>query len=276
MQLRDTAAESEVGPPRPDVPVAQVLAVAAQAGRAILAVYAAPAPTAGLRYKPDHSPLTQADLAAHGVIAQGLAALTPSLPVVSEEDAASLRHRTAQGRYWLVDPLDGTREFLARNGEFTVNMALVHEGRAVWGVVLAPALGLLYWGGPGCGAWRRDAAGTQAIRVAAREAGAGQPWRVLASKSHLTPETAAWIARLGPHELLQAGSSLKFCRIAEGGADVYPRLGPTCEWDTAAAQAVLEGAGGAVLDLQGQALRYGKPQVLNPHFVAIAGAALPL
>ena len=250
-----------------------LLDLACEAGAAILRVYAAmagQAQPAGVQYKADHSPLTQADLQAHACIARGLARLTPALPVVSEEDADSQRHRTPQGRYWLVDPLDGTREFLARNDEFTVNIALIEDGCPVWGVVHAPALGQLYWGGAGMGAWRRDAAGEQAIRVTARAQDRAAPLRVLASKSHLDAQTQAFIARLGPHVLLQAGSSLKFCRIAEGAADLYPRLGPTCEWDTAAAQAVLEGAGGVVLDLRGQALRYGKPDVLNPHFVAAA------
>lgn len=258
-----------------------LLDLAREAGDAILRVYAAMAGQerpAGVQYKADHSPLTQADLQAHACIVRGLARMTPALPVVSEEDADSQRHRTPQGRYWLVDPLDGTREFLARNGEFTVNIALIEAGCPVWGVVHAPALGQLYWGGAGMGAWRRDATGEQAIRVTARAQDRATPLRVLASKSHLDAQTQAFIARLGPHELLQAGSSLKFCRIAEGTADLYPRLGPTCEWDTAAAQAVLEGAGGVVLDLRGQALRYGKPDVLNPHFVAAAstdGAHLP-
>ena len=248
-----------------------LLGIACDAGAAILEVYEAAAQcvsTLGLEHKPDQSPLTRADLAAHHLIAQRLAALTPDVPVVSEEDASSLMHRKSVGDFWLVDPLDGTREFLARNGEFTVNIAFVRAGHVAWGVVFAPVLGQLYWGGAGIGAWRRDALGTCAIQVATRSPDAAQPWRVLASKSHMTPETAAFIARLGPHGLLQVGSSLKFCRIAEGQADLYPRLGPTCEWDTAAAQAVVEGAGGVVLDLKGQPLRYGKPDVLNPHFVA--------
>ncbi len=255
-----------------------VVSVAVEAGRAIMAVYAAlgqgGVAAGAVTHKVDHSPLTEADRAAHELIAGRLAALTPAVPVVSEEDAASQQQRKAVGTFWLVDPLDGTREFLARNGEFTVNIALVRDGRPQWGVVLAPALGVCYWGGAGLGAWRRQDAGDAPIRVATPAAVGASRWRVLASKSHMTAETAAAIARLGAHELVQAGSSLKFCRIAEGQADLYPRLGPTCEWDTAAAQAVLEGAGGVVLDLQGQPLRYGKPQVLNPHFVAASSVEL--
>jgi len=245
-----------------------VLALVGQAGAAILEVYRGA--DWAVRRKADASPLTRADERAHAVLAQGLAALTPGLPVVSEEDEAGWVHRRAEGAFWLIDPLDGTREFLDRNDAFTVNVAWVVEGRVRWGVVQAPALGLLYWGGAGLGAWRQQAGETVAIHCS--ELPADGPVRVLASRSHPTPETQAWMARLGPHRLIQAGSSLKFCRIAEGAADVYPRLGPTCEWDTAAAQAVLEGAGGSVCDLAGQALRYGKADVRNPHFVAASAA----
>lgn len=251
-----------------------VLHLAQAAGQAIMAVYnARPELATEVQHKADGSPVTQADLAAHRVIARGLAALTPDIPVVSEEDSASQAHRQLHGRFWLVDPLDGTKEFLARNGEFTVNIALIQEGRPVLGVVVAPALALAYSGAAGLGAFRDAGQGPVPIRVATPAATTGQRLRVLASKSHLNAETQAFLRQLGPHELLQAGSSLKFCRIAEGSADVYPRLGPTCEWDTAAAQAVLEAAGGCVLELDGQPLRYGKPEVLNPHFVAAAAPA---
>lgn len=243
--------------------------LAREAGAAIMAVYTG-MPAAAARIKDDGSPLTQADLAAHRLIARGLAELTPDIPVVSEEDLASHAHRRPSGRFWLVDPLDGTKEFLARNGEFTVNIALVQDGAAVLGVVTAPALGLAYWGSVGHGAYRATDGHTEAIHVVPRPPAADTPWRVVASKSHMNDETRAYLQQLGPHELLQAGSSLKFCRIAEGRADIYPRLGPTCEWDTAAAQAVLEAAGGCVLQLDGAPLRYGKADVLNPHFVAAA------
>lgn len=248
-----------------------IVEIARAAGEAIREIHDAWAEgeDAGrLSYKADDSPLTIADLAAHQTIAGALRRLTPDIGVVSEEDAGSLRHRLPSGEFWLVDPLDGTKEFLARSGEFTVNIALVRDGVPVLGVVYAPIVAQMYWGGQGIGAFRDSAGVTAPIRVAAPAADA--PLRVLASKSHLNAETAAFIARLGRHELVQAGSSLKFCRIAEGAADVYPRLGPTCEWDTAAAQAVVEAAGGIVHDLGGVALRYGKPEVLNPHFVAAA------
>ncbi|HCY14473.1 MAG: 3'(2'),5'-bisphosphate nucleotidase [Curvibacter sp. GWA2_64_110] len=247
----------------------QVVRIAHEAGAAIMDIYSAmPATGHQIIRKEDGSPLTQADLAAHQVIARALARLTPDIPVVSEEDSASQAHRQPRGRFWLVDPLDGTKEFLARNGEFTVNIALVQDGVAVLGVVVAPALGLAYWGAADLGAFRQSRRGTEAIRVASGQERSGCPLRVLASKSHMNAETQDFLRRLGPHELIQSGSSLKFCRLAEGSADLYPRLGSTCEWDTAAGQAVLEAAGGRVSQLDGAPLRYGKPDVVNPHFIA--------
>jgi len=247
----------------------QVLRIAQDAGQAIMAIYNTLSGAAGeVSYKADGSPLTQADLAAHRVIARGLAQLTPDVPVVSEEDSASEVFRKPTGRFWLVDPLDGTKEFVARNGEFTVNIALIEDGRPVLGVVVAPALGQSYWGSAGQDAWRDAGGKVEPIHVATAQQRAGRPVRVLASKSHLNEETRAYLQQLGPHELVQAGSSLKFCRMAEGSADLYPRLGPTCEWDTAAGQAVLEAAGGAVQDRHGAPLCYGKPTSANPAFVA--------
>ena len=244
-----------------------LLSAARLAGQAIMDIYTNSEHDTQL--KDDRSPVTAADLAAHRVLVAALAGLLPDCPVVSEEDSDSQRYRQATGRFWLIDPLDGTKEFLARNGEFTVNIALISQGRSVLGVVLAPASNRLYWGGPDLGAWREQAGAAQAIQVQP-----GTCCRVVASKSHLNAETQAFIDRLGVVKLVQAGSSLKLCRIAEGAADIYPRLAPTCEWDTAAAQAVLEGAGGVVLNELGQPLRYGKPDVLNPGFIAIRCATL--
>lgn len=255
-----------------DVLVAQVLNIARDAGVAILRVYdqiqrgGEGAKQVLVAYKVDASPLTHADLQAHQIIAQGLAVLTPDIPVVSEEDEPSLQYRLSRGDFWLVDPLDGTKEFLAQNGEFTVNIALIRDGRAVLGVVVAPALGQAYWGGDGLGAFREMDDCVIPIHVA-NSVAADEPARVIASKSHMNEQTLEFINRLGSHELVQAGSSLKFCRIAEGAADVYPRFGPTCEWDTAAAQAIVEAAGGYVSKLDGVPLRYGKSEVLNPFFV---------
>jgi 3'(2'), 5'-bisphosphate nucleotidase len=255
---------TDTGDANPALPL--LLALVREAGAAVMQVYRR---GGAVQAKPDASPLTEADLAAHAILTRGLSAMTPAIPVVSEEDAASHAFRRAEGSFWLIDPLDGTREFVARNGEFTVNVALVRDGFPALGVVYAPALDLLYWSEPGRGAFRASADGIVGIRVAAPAK--GRPLRVVASKSHLDERTRAFIDALGPHELVQVGSSLKFCRVAEGSADVYPRLAPTCEWDTAAAQAVVEAAGGSVRTLDGARLTYGKPDVLNPYFVARGG-----
>jgi len=248
----------------------RLLPVARMAGDAIMAIYSIGATEVQL--KDDDSPVTEADLAAHRVLASRLAPLLSECPMVSEEDDGSLVHRRSQGRFWLIDPLDGTKEFIARNGEFTVNIALIEDGRCVLGVVYAPAIDALYWGGVGLGAFRCMGGQTAAIKVAASNP--GKAFRVVASKSHLNEATRSLIDRLGEVSLVQAGSSLKFCKVAEGEADIYPRLAPTCEWDTAAAQAVLEGAGGVVVDLNGMPLLYGKPYVLNPSFIATRDKAL--
>lgn len=249
-----------------------VVSLAQNAGDAIMDIYQAGELV--WTAKDDSSPLCQADLRAHAILVAGLAKLAPGILIVSEEDGDAAPARPIGGQFWLIDPLDGTKEFISRNDEFTVNVALVEDGRPVFGVVVAPALSLAYWGACGMGAFRSGATDTSAIRVAqALRAG---PLRVVASKSHLNEETLEFIAGLGPCELVHAGSSLKICRIAEGAADIYPRLGPTCEWDTAAAQAVLEAAGGTVLSISGQALCYGKPEILNPFFIASApGCYLP-
>lgn len=250
----------------------QVLQLSQAAGEAIMQFWErGRAHAALIAAKDDLSPLTQADLASHQLIVAGLSALTPHIPVVSEEDVASMKHRRPTGMFWLIDPLDGTKEFLAQSSDFTVNIALVSDAIAVWGVVHAPALGQSFWGGAAFGTKRQAQGPATDIHVAAPPP-PGRPLRVVASKSHLDEATAAFIAERGLVQLVQAGSSLKFCRVAEGEADLYPRFSPTCEWDTAAAQAVLEGAGGEVLDLQGAPLRYGKPDVLNPGFIAAPAA----
>lgn len=245
----------------------QLLPISREAGAAIMDIYQQEDFAAQL--KADASPVTAADLAAHHVLLAALTPLLPDCPVVSEEDEASLRHRLATGRFWLIDPLDGTKEFLARNGEFTVNIALIENGCPILGVVYAPAIDALYWGGKTLGAWRKANGNTVAISVAAADV-----CRVVASKSHLNDATRNFINSLGKHELVQAGSSLKLCRVAEGSADIYPRLAPTCEWDTAAAHAVVEGAGGLVVDTQGNTLVYGKTDVLNPSFIVTRDAGL--
>lgn len=241
-----------------------VLAIARAAGREIMAHYATGTEVTA---KADDSPLTAADLAAQRVIVAGLAALEPRLPVLGEESApADIDGRHAWRSYWLFDPLDGTREFLGRNGEFTVNIALVHAHEPVLGVVAAPALGCDYYGARGVGGWCARAGAAPAPLVPTRPA--ASPPRVLASRSHRGASLDALLARLGAHELVAAGSALKFGWLAEGRADFYPRLSPTSEWDTAAGQAVLESVGGRVVGLDGEPLRYNaRDTLLNPSFL---------
>jgi len=254
-----------------------VIAIAREAAIAILRVYDS---AFAVQHKDDDSPLTAADLAAHHCIVDGLARLTPDIPVLSEESADEVcaAQRRPWTRLWVVDPLDGTREFVKRNGEFTVNIALVVDGVAVFGVVLAPVTGDLWHGGAGLGAFRRNEDDIDAVLHARIPALA--PLRVAASRSHRDARSEAFIAAMarssGAVEPLGLGSSLKFCRLAEGSMDVYPRFGPTSEWDTAAGQCVLEGAGGCVLDRKGRPLRYNqRDTILNGDFIALGDAGLP-
>ncbi|MEK8050137.1 3'(2'),5'-bisphosphate nucleotidase CysQ [Ideonella sp. DXS22W] len=250
-------------------------ALTREAGRVVMAIYATPFEVQG---KADASPVTLADQQAEQVITEGLRALTPDLPIVAEEAmaaGASPDLAAGGGRFWLVDPLDGTREFVQRNGEFTVNIALIERGVPVLGVVLAPALdegrGRLWSGVVGQGAWVSDAQGrrTMACR-AVPEPGL----TVLGSRSHGDAAALdAYLAGRQVAEVKAAGSSLKLCLIAEGCADLYPRFGRTMEWDIAAGHAVLAAAGGRVCTLEGAPLAYGKPGFENPHFVAEGGAA---
>jgi len=246
--------------------------IALAAGREVMAVYATDFASV---QKDDKSPLTQADLRSDKVICEGLAREFPGVFILSEESSP-----TASGtheRFFLVDPLDGTKEFLKRNDEFTVNIALVEGGVPVAGVVYAPALGELYFGAQGLGAWNRVGSG-EATPLRTHAPAPGAPLRVIGSRSHGGEELSRWLRQLPvEHTFVAAGSWLKFCRLAEGVADVYPRLGPTSQWDTAAAQAVLECAGGAVLDPQGRDLRYGLERaILNPNFIALADRNMPV
>lgn len=251
--------------------IAKFVELALRAGEVILEVYAADFTVAS---KADASPVTEADTRAEEVILAGLRQIAPSIPVVAEEEAAAGRVPKVANEFFLVDPLDGTREFLARNGEFTVNIALVRHGVPVAGVVYAPALGVLYGG---------DAKGAFKARVVDGELQPKEPITVrpapaaliaVGSRSHGSSETADWLTRYPSVSFVSAGSSLKFCLVAEGVADVYPRLGRTMEWDTAAGDAVLRAAGGLVTTVEGAPLPYGKcvqahdTAYANPHFIA--------
>ena len=248
-----------------------VLDIARAAGREILDVYGAGG--GDVTQKSDASPLTEADLRAHRLIVRGLSALTPDWPILSEEASdIDFVTRASWSRYWLVDPLDGTKEFISRNGEFTVNIALIEGHRPTVGVVHVPVRDVDYWGQPGVGAWRR--VGTAPPDAIAVTTTLGASVRIAGSRSHRGNSLEGFLAGVGAHEFVEMGSSLKFCLIAEGGADVYPRLGPTSEWDTAAGHAVLGGAGGVVLRLDGTPLTYNtRESLLNPFFLAYGSAA---
>jgi 3'(2'), 5'-bisphosphate nucleotidase len=240
--------------------------IAVRAAAAILEVYES---DFAVTCKDDRTPLTAADLAANRVIVDGLRALTPDWPVLSEESAlVAWPERSRWQRYWLVDPLDGTREFVKRNGEFTVNIALIDDHRPVLGVVQTPVSGELACAWEGGGSWISDRAGGMARHVATRTR--ATPLVVAGSRSHGSDREADLLSRLGPCARMPLGSSLKFVRIAAAEADLYLRLGPTSEWDTAAGQCVLEQAGGAVLDFSGRPFRYNtRDSLLNPDFFAV-------
>jgi 3'(2'), 5'-bisphosphate nucleotidase len=245
----------------------QLVGLCRRAGREILRIYDS---NFEVQHKADQSPLTQADLRAHTVLVNGLKALTPHIPILSEEASdIAYAERRDWSSLWLVDPLDGTREFVSRNGEFTVNVALIEQHRPVLGVVHVPTRDITFSGLMQVGAYKQlaDAA---PVRISTQRP-AAQPLRVVSSRSHASEGSNDYERALGPYTVVKIGSSVKFSIVAEGAADLYPRLGATSEWDTAAGQAVLEAAGGRVTDLQGQVLRYNTREgLLNPYFVAYA------
>ena len=244
--------------------LADVVTLARQARDAILGVYGQQFEVTN---KADQSPLTLADTKSHEIIVHGLKALTPEVPVLSEEASdIPYSERRQWRRYWLVDPLDGTKEFVSRNGEFTVNIALIDGHDPVLGVVHVPVTETTYTGTRGAGATRQiEREPVVQIRTTVP---APTPLRIVGSRSHRDAVLDRYLPRLEPYTLVGVGSSIKFCLVAEGSADFYPRFGPTSEWDTAAAQAVVEAAGGRVLQTDGQTLRYNaKAEILNPHFL---------
>jgi 3'(2'), 5'-bisphosphate nucleotidase len=218
-----------------------------------------------VRLKEDRSPVTLADEVAHAILVEGLRRLDPDTPVVSEEaDAASFEVRCSWNRFWLVDPLDGTKEFIKQRAEFTVNVALIQNGEPVFGVVFAPALDLLYWAVKGQGAWREEK-DRPAERIYSRPPEPGAPLTVVESLSHPSPELEAYLQTIPVARRVKAGSSLKFCWVAEGRADIYPRLGPTMEWDVAAGDCVYRQSARA--GERASPLTYNKPDLRNPSFV---------
>lgn len=251
--------------------LAPLLDIARAAGGEIMRVYAG---EFTVEMKTDMSPVTDADLAAHRVIVADLNRITPGIPVLSEESASiPFAERSRWDSYWLVDPLDGTKEFINKNGDFTVNIALIQGGVPILGVVHVPVTGMSYYGCVGVGAFKRDKDG-QASPIKVRKLIEGKPVKVVASRSHRGELLDGYLAKLGPHETVSRGSSLKFCLVAEGSADVYPRLGPTSEWDTGAGHAVVLAAGGQVIGMDGKPLPYNsKDSLLNPHFIAYADSS---
>jgi 3'(2'), 5'-bisphosphate nucleotidase len=241
-----------------------VISLAKEAGHRIMEIYGSDFRVGA---KEDQSPLTAADLAAHHCLVEGLSGLRPAHPVMSEESGGvEFGIRSEWETFWLIDPLDGTKEFIKRNGEFTVNVALIHRHTPVLGVVYAPAKGLCYFASEGCGAFRQQAeAEPEPIRVCSV---APATVRVVGSRSHGTIALDLFLSRLGAHDLVSIGSSLKLCLVADGTADLYPRIGLTSEWDTAAAQCVVQEAGGRVTTLNGEPLLYNtKESILNPYFL---------
>jgi 3'(2'), 5'-bisphosphate nucleotidase len=244
-----------------------IIALAVEAGKAILEIYNT---DFDVEKKDDNSPLTKADMAAHHTIVDGLSRLTPELPILSEESATiPFQERDRWQRYWLVDPLDGTREFVKRNGEFTVNIALIENHEPTLGVVYTPVTGVTYYAARSQGAYKIAAGQKQAQPIHTRRMTA-EKTIVAGSRSHRGDSLNNFLERLGDYDIISMGSSLKSCLVAEGSADIYPRLGPTSEWDTAAAQCVVEEAGGQLVTLDMQPLRYNtKDSLLNPHFLVI-------
>lgn len=249
-----------------------IVSLAHKAGEAVMKIYSQPEIVTS--YKHFDSPLTCADTESHNIIVEDLRAFMPMLPVLSEESkTVPYEARREWRRFWLIDPLDGTKEFIQRNGEFTVNIALVKNGRPVLGVVHAPAMDVTYFAAEGVGAFKQMARSrTHPIAANGRQS---ERLKVVVSRSHPSSQLQALLDRIGPHECVGMGSSLKICLVAEGAADLYPRLGPTMEWDTAAAHCVVETAGGTITDIAGRALKYNKSDMHNPDFVVSGARGFP-
>lgn len=244
-----------------------LIELALSAGRAVMDVYAT---EFDVEIKADNSPLTKADRASHDIIARGLTSLYPDIPLISEEGKGTpYEERRGWRRFWLVDPLDGTKEFVKRNGDFTVNIALIDGHRPVLGVIYAPVREALYFASMDNGAFR-SVEGGDPVKISTNKTGGPEGLVVAQSRSHPSDKLTEFLKTIKVKGSVSVGSSLKFCMVAEGAADIYPRMGPTWEWDTAAGHAIVEGAGGRVVGLDGVPLRYNKPDLLNPGFIVYA------
>ncbi len=238
-------------------------ALARQAGQAILDVYGT---EFSVEEKEDHSPLTKADMRSHAILSQGLKELYPDIPVLSEEGKQIAPGTRARwDRFWLVDPLDGTKEFIKRNGEFTINIGLIEGNTPTFGLIYIPVQELLFVGDTREGCWEMAAGRTTRLAIAPRSI--PKAVRVVKSRSHPSPNLQALLELIPDHDVVTRGSALKFCSVAKGEADFYPRFGPTWEWDTAAGEAIVRAAGGVMVDLKGNAFVYNKPELLNGPFM---------
>lgn len=245
--------------------IEQIKEIAKAAGRQILEFYGQNHP---VETKSDDSPLTRADVASHKLICAQLRELASDIPILSEESAPEeVRERLSWQRLWLVDPLDGTKEFIKQTGQFTVNIALIENGQSVMGVVYTPVIDSMYWAEKATGAFRQDSDGP-ATQICTRKVDRSK-LSIVASRDHAGPQVASLLARFPEAETRSMGSSLKFCLVAEGQADIYLRDVPTSEWDTAAAQCIVETAGGVVQDLEGTQLAYNKSNLINPLLVTL-------
>ncbi len=248
----------------------EVIKISLSAGKAILDIYET---NYDIKIKDDFSPLTEADVLSHQIILSSLRNLTPKIPILSEESShISFKDRAKWREYWLVDPLDGTKEFIKKNGEFTTNIALISENRPVFGVIYAPAINQIYWGSELNGSFMKlDNKNIQRIRVNEKQ---GLKVNVVSSRSHKTGAEKDFLRKIGDHEEHQVGSSLKFCLVASGRADIYPRFGPTSEWDIAAGDAILKFSGGGLLDENRNSILYNKKRnIINGSFFAFGDRA---
>ncbi len=246
------------------IEIKDLILMATKAGEAIMEYYKG---DHDIDYKDDSSPVTAADMAAHDIIMRGLKEKYGDIPLISEEGNIPLyNERKDWKQFWLVDPLDGTKEFIGRRGDFTVNIALINGDRPVIGVIYVPARDLLYYAAKDTGAWKAE--GTKkASRISVRKTASSDGLIVVGSRLHSSREEEQFVSQLNVKEKKSFGSSLKFCAVAEGTADIYPRFNPTCEWDTAAGQCIVEIAGGSVVDTSGQRLAYNKPSLKNGNFI---------
>ena len=244
--------------------IPQVITIAERAGSAIMEIYQLN--DVDVTHKSDQSPLTLADSTASKIIEDGLQKITPDWPIISEESSIfGYQERKEWNCFWLVDPLDGTKEFINKNGEFTVNIALIKNGQPVLGVVLAPAIDQCYFASKGQGAFLKNQRKTKQIQS---KNVLSEPATIAVSRSHIDKNTKKLIERIKNPEIIYMGSSLKVCLVAEGRIDCYPRLGPTMEWDTAAAHCIINEAGGQIVDKNGDELRYNKAHLENPYFIS--------